>query len=474
MKRFIQVILVALIFTFLWSCKNTEKIQVEEPKSTTSYTKFTYPNSTIAIPLELDLVNLSSRLNKELPKILYEDNNIEDDDLEIQVTKIGNLSLGSKNNLLSVALPLNAYIKGRYKDKPCSICPEISQSFSKNFKLKVIANSPITINNNWSLKTATKLSYEWIEKPSIDLGVTKIPINYILDPAIKKFINKANTMVDDIIAKELNLKSYIQEAWVSLQDPILLDSEFDNWLKTIPNAVTLKPLKVANNTISTVAVFNTQLINYTGKSTAKNTYKPLPNLQLSNNLNDETTLNLLSEISYDELNKIVAKYVNNTEYSFPENNAKVFVKEVLIKNAEDKLLIITDMIATQKKKKVAGKVYFLGVPYYEASDSSLRFKDVSLSIESKNVLAKSAGWLLKNGFFEKTIQKNLYYEFDEYIDYAFKTASQTLKESERAIDGIKLLGTVNTLNPQGIEILEDKLIAKIQAKAKLRVIVDGK
>src|SRR5436190_65308 len=103
---------VLLIFAFLTSCKT---IKTQAPSAVYEPVIVKPELSSINIPLEIQTKKLETIINSYLVGTLYEDNNINDDDLVLKVSKLSNISLEVVGEEFRFKVPLRVWIKAGFK-----------------------------------------------------------------------------------------------------------------------------------------------------------------------------------------------------------------------------------------------------------------------------------------------------------------------------------------------------------------------
>ena len=112
-KSLIFLFLVGLIFS---SCTSTQKIAALKPEPDDA-SPLVYDNATsfVSLPISIQLKDVENQLNKSLNGLIYEDNNIEDDNLTVKIWKLAPIILeNTLEGKIKTILPLKATINYRY------------------------------------------------------------------------------------------------------------------------------------------------------------------------------------------------------------------------------------------------------------------------------------------------------------------------------------------------------------------------
>jgi hypothetical protein len=150
----------------------------------------------------------------------------------------------------------------------------------------------------------------------------------------------------------------------------------------------------------------------------------------------------------------------NTSYTYEKK--KITITGVSVYGNESRMIIATDVIGN-----INGKLYFSGLPMYRAIDSSIILKDLQFSVQTKNVLLKSASWLA-NSSIEKMIGKKMSYPIGAEIRETYDMMVESLNKYEIG-EGFIMTGTLNGIEVQQPVLAPAGIIAPVSIKGKLSV-----
>jgi LEA14-like dessication related protein len=457
------------------SCK-TVNINADAPEKVAP----TAPNiaivpSVINVPVSFSVTQIESRINQELNGVIYKDDNIEDDNYMMTITKNGMIKVTADNNKISFAVPLHISVTGRWQWEPCSICPKISKTQSSEFDIVVTSQSAISLTENWQIKTQTTGDYSWgNQRPNLEIGPIKIPISSVVDFALKPQMAKLSARFDQEIQNRVNIKDYVKKAWIMAQQPILVDKTYNTWLLMTPSEVSATGLQAKNGKLNMTIGIKTLIETISGDMPHPIVNNNLPKLSPHNGQNDDFNIGLSGEITYAFASDILKKEIAGQTYNFSDNKYEIKVDSISLTGNADYVLIKLDLEGRQLKggkKKLKGTVYMQGVPYYDPADMTIKVKDLAYSVKSKNVLVKSAEWLLKAGF-ENQMKKYMVFPVKDRIDQARKMVESSINNGYKINDYATLKGNLNSIEPQGIYLTPQSLKALVNAKGKISIILD--
>ncbi|MBC8109827.1 MAG: DUF4403 family protein, partial [Verrucomicrobia bacterium] len=315
-------LLVLLIFVSFFACKSHQDFKAVRPTEKYMYTdtiRYNQKASVINIPIEIPVLEIEKQLNAQMPELLYEDNKMEDDNMEIKVWRRENLTIDAEKDVFNVKIPLKVWVKaGKF-----GIYKEIN--FSMNAKIA----TQLKINQDWQLRTiTTPKGYDWVSKPVFDLGFIKIPITGIIEDVLDEQIPNVSKELDKYVGEKVEIKKYVQQIWTQMQSPTLLSKDYDLWLKVMPVEIMMTPInghdKKARATIG-IKTFTESVI---GDKPEQIVNPTLPALQLVNQISDEFNMGISGEISHKQAKKMLSAVMVGQSYAFQNGKYNITVKDL--------------------------------------------------------------------------------------------------------------------------------------------------
>ncbi len=459
--RALQGLLLFVALILIQSCSST-KLPTEKPAE--NYIPFSYDPlpSTISLPVEMKVTALEALLNRQLTGLIYADTSLDNnggDNIMVKAWKKENIKIGFENGQFIYRVPLKLWIKAGWKIQQFGI--SLSDYREMNAEIALKFRSSVVVNKDWSVTTVTTSDgYEWITKPTLKIGPVDLPITFIADMIIKYNTKTINSAIDAGLEGSLDLKTTAKDAWIEMQKPMLLSQEYALWLRINPKTISAVPITGGKGIIKHVSTIQGVAEIFTGKQPPSRINRVLPELTTAASLGDEFLANVVSYIGYEYLDSITRLMLVNTSYTFGKK--KISITGVSVYGNENRMIIATDMTGS-----INGKVYFSGIPMYRVSDSSIILKDFQFSIQTKNILLKSASWLANSGI-EKLISKKMAYPIGVGIRETYDMMAQSLNKYEIG-QGFIMTGKLNGMEVQQPVLAPAGIIAPVSIKGKLSV-----
>jgi hypothetical protein len=282
--------------------------------------------------------------------------------------------------------------------------------------------------------------------------------------------------IDTEVPKSLNLKKQVSDAWLTLKDPILLDSTNKAWLMVNPKNVFITPITYTKTQMQIKLGLASVVELVSGFKPVNDSFaKQLPPLRQVNNFEENIKLNLGASVSFDQINESLAKQfagkpieLESFDYKMKINDAKAF-------NYGNKVMIALDIDGKVRKgiigKNIKGIVYATGVPIYNAKNKTIEIKQFDFEIKTRDILLKAGSWLLNSVVFKQTIEKQLVYSIADQLNQARLSANDAV--NKKMIETVDIKGFVKNLEPGEIFVTPNSIRINIITDGNIEVNLNG-
>ena len=311
--------------------------------------------------------------------------------------------------------------------------------------------SQIEVQNNYRLKTKTEISQiKPIDPIKVMFGYD---VTNLLLKQAQPYIKDASKMVDVEISK-IDLKKYIEPYYKELQKDIYIDGV--GYLALFPKELSISTLTFNKNLMEfSLGIKAAPAI----KSTAWNqSVKPLPNLSEYKS-NDGFIVYTDLKLDFDSLSKQIMGFLKDQVFEAGSNKIKVTKLRLYPENER-----MGVEVAFEGSKK--GLIYLNGLPVYDSANQEVRVNDLQYDLKTKNVLLKSAKWLL-NETIRKKMQESMVVSIAPEIKEAKKSMNEAL--NQKLDGGVKLNGKVNDIQIRELQVRPDELFIRVRLSGKMGV-----
>jgi hypothetical protein len=467
MLKFFSTLLVILFIVSISGCSTSQKIATLKPEPDDAI-PLVYENipSFINLPISVKLKDIENQTNALLNGLIYEDNNIEDDDIEMKVWKLAPITIvndhGTSGERIKTILPLKAIVKYRIGTKKLGISLYDTREFNLNGVVTLLSDVSLT---NWKLNTTTELkSLDWNESPTMTVFGKNVPVTYLINPGVKLFKSKIEKKIDAAIEKSMDFKPNVLAALEKICTPFQMSDVYQSWLRIVPIEIYSTNAKLKNDTFMLemgMKCYMETLIGSKPESkfdATKIILKSVPKIP------QEITANIVAVSTYQEASKIMTKNFSGQEFGSGSN--KIKVQNVAIWQKKGKMIIALDVMGS-----VNGTIYLAGFPQYNEQTKEVFFDQLDYALDTKNKLMRTANWLTQ-GLVLRKIQQSCRYSIKPNLEEGKQSMMNYLKNYS-PMQGVYVNGKMEDIQFQKIELTNQAIIAFIKVKGTVNVSVNG-
>ncbi|MFV8359596.1 DUF4403 family protein [Flavobacterium sp. LS1P3] len=467
MHKYFSALLIILSIALITSCSTTNKIATLKPEPDDA-TPLVYENtpSFINLPISVKLKDIENQTNSLLNGLIYEDNNIEDDDIEMKIWKLAPITIkndnGANGQKIRTVLPLKAIVKYRIGTKKMGVELYNTKEFNLDGVVTLLSDVGLT---NWKMNTKTELkSLDWNESPTMTVFGKNVPVTYLINPGIKLFKSKIEKKIDDAIAKSMDFKPNVLAALEKICVPFQMSDAYESWLRIVPIEIYSTNAKLKNDTFVLEMGMKCNMETLIGKqpeskfNASKIVLKPVSKIP------QEITANIVAVSTYLEASKLMTK--NFAGQEFGSGSKKVKVQNVAIWHKNGKMIIALDVLGS-----VNGTIYLAGFPQYNDKTKEVYFDQLDYALDTKNKLMLTANWLAQ-GLILRKIEHSCRYSIKPNLEEGQKSMMTYLKNYS-PMQGVFVNGKMEEIQFQKIQLTNQAIIAFIKVKGTVNVSVDG-
>ncbi|MEY3499443.1 MAG: hypothetical protein RL308_1112 [Bacteroidota bacterium] len=451
------------MLTLFSSCATTSKITALKPEPDDA-SPLVYENipSFISIPITIKLKDIENQTNKFMNGLIYEDNTIEDDDIEMKIWKLAPISIENQNGKIKTVLPLKAAIKYRIGTDKLGIALYSTQEFNLNGNITLMSDVNLS---NWKLNTKTEFkSLDWNESPTTIVMGKSIPITYLINPTVKLFKSKIERKIDEAIEKSMDFKPNVLDALEKICTPFQMNEAFESWLRIVPIELYATDAKFKKETITLEMGLKCNMETLIGQKPVTKFDRNKIVLKSVTQMPDKISANIVAVSSYQDASKIITKNFAGQEYG--NGSKKVTVQNVSIWHKNGKMVIALDMLGS-----INGTVYLAGYPQYNETTKEIYFDQLDYVLDTKSKLMKTANWLAQ-GMVLRKIQESCRYSIQPNLETGKQSMMNYLKNYS-PMPGVFVNGTISNIQFQKIQLTNKAIIAFIKVNGAVDVAVDG-
>jgi hypothetical protein len=471
MSRFLTLSFVFLFASvLLTSCQSTKtsRLSPKAPKEAYNTTLMEVRNdrflSTVHVPVSIAMADVERQINAQVTGLIYEDNSLDDnnkDQFMAKVWKRGTIIVNAEDSLFHFTVPLRIWAKAGVSVLGLTQYKETEFEIDLRFKTK------FALDADWSVNTQTEADgYGWVRRPTVSVIGINVPITNLVSRMIDKNLGTITKTLDQQIRRNVDLRTAVLNVWNTLRTPYLISEKYRTYLQVVPKRILMTPLRFEGRMLRATIGIDGFTLTTTGAKPDVRPVVSLPDLTVVPQVKDDFQIGLLSEVSYPEAARLAAEEFIGKQFSFSDNRYTITMTSIDLYGQNDYLIIKAGLKGT-----ITGDIYLRGRPYYDAGSQTISLKDLKYDLDTKNVLQRSASWLLQ-GTFARTLEKQLTIPVGSYIADMQKLLQERLKNNQLT-KGVLINGQITEIRPDQVYLTPTALIAVVNARGRLDVKVEG-
>lgn len=454
----------AIVAFFLLSgCASSQKIAALKPEPDDA-APLLYDNavSFINLPIKIKLKDIENQTNKYLTGLIYEDNKIEDDDIEMKIWKLAPISIQNQSGKIKTVLPLKAYVKYRIGTSRLGIDLYDTREFNFNGVVTLLSDVGLT---NWKLHTNTEFkSLDWNESPSVTVLGKAVPITYLINPTVRFFKSKIEKNIDEAIAKSMDYKPNVLDALEKICQPFQMSEAYQSWLRVVPVELYTTQSSLQKDAITFEMGLKCNMETLVGQKPESKFDRSKIVLKPVAKMPEHVSANIVAVSSYADASNLMTR--NFAGQEFGSGSKKVTVQKVNIWHKDGKMIIALDLLGS-----LNGTVYLSGVPQYNDQTKEIYFDQLDYAVDTKSRLMRTASWMAQ-GYILKKMQESCRYSIKPNLDEGRKSMMQYL-QNYSPMPGVFINGSINDISFQKIQLTNKAIVAFVKLNGDVNVSVDG-
>lgn len=443
---------ILLFIGALTSCSSSRKL--EKPMAAYNETEATR-RTIINIPVDLRIKALERTINEQLNGVIYNDDRFDDGDrMKLRIAKRDPIQLAMDGQSITFRVPLSLNVSYDAGITTLAATGEIALQARTSYQLKP----------NWGLETRTEIiDYQWYKKPVAQVGAFSLPVGLIADLVLKMSRNTLARTLDRLVSDNLKFGDVVKDTWNLMYQPILISEEYQAWLTINPTTMGMSPLKVSGDSLQTVLVMEAEPQLILGSRPPDATARPLPPFTQFLYPSTGFGINLVSLISYQEAERLARQQVVGETYT--SGKRSVTVENLEIYGQGNQVIV-----GTKLRGSYNGQIYLSGTPVLNRQRNTIDIQNLDFTLDTRNFLVKSAGWVLKS-----TIKRKIADNLNFYLNLNLAESRQLLENQLNGFQlapGLGLAGKVSQLELGNVKLTEKGFVVDVLLGGDLKITVD--
>ena len=443
-KRILLSAFLVILSLLLCSCAGVAPLTASRPGDEAFRTTLKKEASVINLPIEAATDDLAKVLNQTVKKNLYK-GATKTSGVTAEVNRSGAIVLTASDNFLFISLPITMTLSYGMFGTP---------AIPLTLKFKVKAD----VTPDWRLRT--EIYYQGLSdllSEEVGIGLLSFKPRSIVE-GITQPVQK---LLSDLIAQKINdqfpLKAQVAKVWNTAQKPILLDKNYNAWLKLTPREVMMYPLSAQKNRVRVSVGISTFAEVVVGPEPVVPAPVPLPNLKLVSTFDKNFRIALNADLSYADIRAIAAPLL--LDKHFDSDGKSVVVKGFELYGNGDKLIV-----KVQTQGSLDGVFYLTAKPTFNPQTNVFSVEDVDFDLQTRDLLLTTADWFL-HGSIRSVIQEKLNTNLTGQLEQTRQMAAKSLARVQ-LVDHVILKGDIKKLTFSDMLVQKDKISIQVYTEGE--------
>ena len=422
-------------------------LMAEQPRDEAFRTVLKKETSTLNIPIEASTDEIAGALNQTVRKELYKGSTTTGG-MTADVVRNGPIVVSATDNYLYVTLPVAMSLSyGMFK----------TEAIPLKLKFKATAN----ITPDWRMHTEiTYLGLSDLLAEDVGIGSLSLKPRSIAEGIIKPVQKELSDLIEQKINDLFPLKTQVAEVWNTAQKPVLLDKNYNAWLKLTPREVMLYPLYAQNNKVRLSVGISTFAELVVGPEPASQPPLPLPNLKPVNTFDKTFRIALNTDLYYKDLRAIASTLLLNKQFDSDGNS--IVIKDLDLYGNGDKLVV-----KLQTEGSLDGVFYLTARPVFNPQTNIFSVEDVDFDMQTRSLLLQSGDWFL-HGSIRSMIQEKLNMNLTKQLEQSRQMAGKALARVQ-LVEHVFLKGDIKNLKFNDMIVQKDKISIQVYTEGESAV-----
>ncbi len=416
------------------------------------------PISTLELPVKLSLAILEEKINQETKEIIYANDHLEvanGMEFSLKIRKLDTIRLLTRDQALYSKAPLKVRIKGNFKAKVMGLT--LSKEVNEEIKVLTLFRTQLTLDSNWQVIPKTELvSHEWLETPTVSLGIMRISVTSVLDDVIADQAKYITQQVDEQLKPQLDLNLAVKQAWNLFQLPYAVSNwgKQRTWLSFQPQNLTLTKIYFENNEIKTDLAIQAHTKARFAIQADSFGLKKLPRPHFGENIGEKVQLHIAGSTAKETALEKAREIFQGEEYSFRNGKHKLKVNDIDLYPKGNRIVI---QLSTQGS--IEGQLYLIGKPAYNPKTQKLEIDQFEYEVDGQVKISKFTRWL-----FGKRIKREIKESTEEILNEQIQSLRQEIEKNLEDFplnQNAHLKGEVQAFYFKDISLKEDTIFAHV-------------
>ena len=322
--------------------------------------------------------------------------------------------------------------------------------------LRVGLHTQLRWRRDWTVEAVTRAAPVEAGAPC-RLTRANVDVSERVRNAVQGLLDGAVPQVDAEMGKALVLRSRVEDVWDRLQEPIPAGKGV--FLLFRPEAIAVAEPTARGTRMSTTVAVTTRPRVVLGERPETRAL-PLPDFSRNVPKAGGFRVTLVAELPYETANQLLEKALVGKVMELRGHRIKV--RGVQLYPGGGERLALRVKVGGDAR----GTLYFVGTPIFNPVAQTVVVPDLDFSVESRNVLGRSADWLLHDELRDRIREAAHFAVGDRVAEIKEKVNTAMNRNLGKSV---RLSGHVESLRPVGVVVTQTAIATLVEADGRAKV-----
>ena len=466
--RFAISIAVVLGAIGLWSIRSTRLAPAAPVVRPDTLLIAAPPLSTFDAPVRIDFTRLVDLVEDHVPVQWVEDSipgSADGPTASVAVTR-GPFSASYGDGFVSLSATLAYAVRTTYG---VPLLPDLSLSCGDDGgpapRMDVRIRSPLALTPDWRLEARTEVvrlaPTSDRDRDRCEVSMFGFDITGRVQAGMRSYLSARTPMLDSLIAS-VDLRPRFERWWAVLGNPVALGSNL--WLDLRPERVSYGGLSADATSLTVSARLTARPRIVLGPRPPS---QPTPLPDLSRGAVEEAPFRSVVDgiADYAEISSSLTDLFGGS--TLERVGQTVTIDGVSVWGLGSNQLGLEVTVSGD----VSGTLYFVGSPVFHAEDATVGLPDLSMTVETSDVVVEAASWLLDSGL-ESMLRERARWPVDDALAWATDALQRGL--NAQLGEGLYLRGELLGLSVNDVAARTGGLLVRAQVSGEVALVIEAR
>lgn len=335
----------------------------------------------------------------------------------------------------------------------------------------------IDVSGGINASMAPEIAPNWTISPHFDIAanvnraaaktaVGDIDVTGHVRGPVGSAVNGVKAPAEAKLVEALDVRRNVEHLWNEINSVHKLAENPPTWLRITPRHVAFPGFQYTSDEIDSGLALDMETRVFIQDTAPEKLNSPLPPFEKTEVLSDEFELSIPVEVTYAVLNQQLKANLPKKPIGLG-GNASVSVSGAKFGPYGDRVLLTVEFNAKKGRVSASGRLYFVGVPEFDAEKQELRVEQLDYHVDTRDMLLTTADWLVHDTLLASLKRAAVIGLEGELLKAIAKANAELDKLKAQLPKEVGANVSVTTLTVERLAFANDRPFTIIKARGKM-------